>query len=260
MDVVVLFVDQGFVVQCFGVVVVLEFGMYVLVQVFGQCFGEVVGEGFQQDCVVVVMFGFEVCDVGVDVDVCGDCECVDLVLFFVVGWCNEIGQVEIWVFGWFVYLLVQEVQGGFVLCVLYVDIVVDVVGWLQVEYGFGCQLFFVDDVFEYCMGIFVQFVGLGVDDFVGEDGWEFVGQFLGLEEWCLVDVVDQFGQGIVVEYVQVGLIWCWWSVVVLVVLEFLFVCMFQCDQLFGVVLVVVVCVDFGIVGFVGGNEGFVQIM
>lgn len=217
-----------------------------------------VGQCFEQDCVVIVVVGFEMGYVWVDVDFGGDGEGVDLVLFVVVGWCDEIGQVEVWLFYWFVYLLVQEVQYCWFVVGGQVYVVVDVVGWLKFEYGFGGQLFFVDDVVQYCVGIVVEFVGLGVDDFVGEDCWEFVCQFLGLEEWCLVDYFDQVGEWVVVEYVQVGLVWGRWYVGCLVVVEVLCMCFGQGYQLFGVVVVVMVLVDVGVVGFVGGYEGVVQ--
>ena len=79
-------------------------------QVFGEGFGEAVGQGLEQDRVVVVVISFEARDVGVDAMPGGDREATDPVLLARALRCDEIGQAEVRAFDGFVDLLAEEVQ------------------------------------------------------------------------------------------------------------------------------------------------------
>lgn len=171
----------------------------------------------------------------VDVNVGGDCEVVQLVGFVVFFWSDEIVQVVVWFLVFVVVqLLMQMVQcyKGLVIVGLMVqmDVVYVGVGGLEVDYVVGGELFFVDDFIEYFVGVVVEFGGFYVNYFVFQDVWEFVGQFLGVEEGCLVDVFYQFVQGIFFEYFEIFNFWFWWCVVFLVWLEVVFVGLFDVDQ------------------------------
>uniref|UniRef100_A0A914YJ75 Uncharacterized protein n=1 Tax=Panagrolaimus superbus TaxID=310955 RepID=A0A914YJ75_9BILA len=236
-----------------------ELGTHALTQALGQCLGEAVGEGLQQDRVVVVMLGLEARDVRVDADAGSDRERADPVLLATVGGRDEVGQAEIRALGRLVHLLAQEVQGGFALRVLHADVVADAVGRPQAEHGLGRQPLLADDALEHRAGIAVQLAGLGADDLVGEDGRELAGQLPGLEERRPVDVEAAVGRLQRRNVHASGLVRCRWRVAVPAALEFLPARMFQRDQALGVAAVAVACADFGIVGFVGGDEGLAQV-
>lgn len=107
--------DQCVVVECFVWCVVLQVVLYVGVQVFCKCFGKVIGQGFEYDCVVVVVVGFELFFVFFYFDVVGDGKQVDVVGNVGVFGCDEIGQVVVWVYyvvdDWVFVLLVDVVLG-----------------------------------------------------------------------------------------------------------------------------------------------------
>lgn len=86
----VVFFDQVFVGQIFVVCIGLEFLMYLFVYVFGKCFCQLIGQGFDYDCVVVVMVGFEFIGIFFSINVGGYGKIVYVIIQFGFFGCDEV--------------------------------------------------------------------------------------------------------------------------------------------------------------------------
>lgn len=71
------------------------------------------------------------------------------------------------------------------------NIIVVLVYWLEFDYFFWCKQVFCNDVFEYVFFVCQQIVCGFILFWIVQNGWICFFQFLGEEEWGLVDIIDQ---------------------------------------------------------------------
>ena len=164
----------------------------------GEGLGQAVGQGLEQDRVVVVVIGVEAGDVFVDAQAGGDREHAHPVLPPRLARGDEVGQAEVRAFDRLVHLLAQEVHlqlargtvagrdGEF-------DVVAHRLRRPQAEYRTRAQPLFRDDAVEHDACIAVQLACLDADHRVVQDRRVLAGQLPGTEERAPVDALHQFG-------------------------------------------------------------------
>ena len=212
-DALVLFGNQFGVIQRLVSGVAPPVGAHAAVQPFGAGFGQAVGQGFEEDGVVVVVAGQELGGFFFHADAGGDGECADVVLqhgaivaaLGPVARCDEVGQAAAGavqagfrVFG-ALGLLAQAVPGEQHAIAVFVGVegdvvVVHAVGGPKAHHGVGGQPAAFDDVAQHLLAVFVDLRGFRTHDFVLQDGWEFARQVPGLEKRPPVHEGGQLGQ------------------------------------------------------------------
>ncbi len=258
-DAAILFVDQRIVVERLVAGVAPELLAHAFVQALGERFGEAVGQGLEQDGVVVVMVGFEACDVLLDPDARRNRESAEPVLLAGVLRRDEVGEAEVGPIGGLVHLLAQEAEGRW-LAVRFDDhVVAQRVRRPQTEYRPGGQPLFLDQLLQHRAGVAIQLAGLGADDLVGKDRGIPAGQLPGVEERRPVDEADQFGQRIVVEDMQARLLRQRRRVIAPLACELLAAGLLQRHQPLAVTTVAMTLADLRVVRVVGSDEWRAQV-
>ncbi len=203
-DTAIAFVDQIVVVEVF-LFAVAPFVADALVEVFGEGFGESVGEGFCGDGVVIVVIGFVVSDHFIGAKASADAECADIVEALGVCGCDKIGErVEGGVSA--SALLAEGMEAGEEggACVVGVDediVAVAVCGEEAVD-AVSLELFVGDDLAQHALCVVEEFLCGLADLGVLEDGGIRAVKFPCAEERGPVDEGDELFEREVLEGVD----------------------------------------------------------